>query len=616
MPADFEISPLITPVPERPVESVPPVMQAPHEPPFRQSEAGIPPMRKRSNQLLKWLMLAAAGLFVLTIGSLWWGGSSFSDKGVSITLDAPDRATSGDEITYTISYRNDTKVSLTDMSFRLFYPEGTIVMKDGAATMPESEGFTVDKLDPGQSGTREIKAVLVGDKGAMQTARVKTIFRAGTLRSNFEKEATVTTTITALPVTLTLVAPPTVVAGQPVEYLLDMRNDSGADLSDLKVTLAYPDGFVVQSMNPNPSTGNTVWNLDALADGQGKRIRVTGTLPGAQGETKIVTAVVQRNLNGQYVDYVRTEAFTMISSPLLSVSLAPAGGRDYVAFPGDTLRYTVTYRNDSRFTLLGLLLGVKLEGDMYDTARVQVSQGFFDDASRTIVFDAAGVPDFSALTPGTTGRLTFTVPLKAGLSGGQLDGAKSFFVKATARLATSQVPTGIDGNEVFALDSVTTKIGSQPTLTQALVYDGGAGSGPLPPVAGQDTTVMVRWQLANPGNDVRDAKVVASLPTGVIFAGTPTASNGTPPVYDRTRNTVTWTIGTLPFGTGNGTPRYEATFKLSFKPSESQRGQSVPLMNRATLTGTDVFTGQLVESILRNLTSDDIEGHPNDGRVQ
>ncbi|MCC6934444.1 MAG: hypothetical protein IT406_01985 [Candidatus Yanofskybacteria bacterium] len=607
MPADFEISPLITPV--TPTPSARPQMPS-------SGGGAVPPMRRRSNQLLKWLILAAAGLFVLTVGSLWWGGSSFSDKGVSIALQAPDHATSGDEITYTITYRNDTKVPLTDIRFRLFYPEGTIVLKDGAPTTPESEGFTVDQLDPGRSGSQEVKAILVGDKGAMQTARLKTIFRAGTLRSNFEKESTATTTITALPVTLTLAAPPTTVAGQAVQYVLDIRNDSGADLSDLKVTLAYPDGFVVQKMDPNPSSGNTVWNIESLNAGAGKRIRVDGALSGSEGEAKIVSAVIQRNLNGQYVDYVRTEAFTMISSPLLSVSITPAGGRDYVAFPGDVLRYTIAYANNSRFTLLGLMLGVKLEGDMYDTSRVDVSPGFFDDATKTAVFDAASVPDFSALPPGKSGKVMLSVPLKAGLSGGQLGGAKSFFVKATARLATSQVPTGIDGNEVFAIDSVVTKIGSQPTLTQALVYDGGAGSGPLPPVAGQETSVMVRWQLANPGNDVRDAKVIATLPAGVVFAGAPTAAQGTAPVYDRTRNTVTWSVGTLPFGTGNGTPRYEATFKISFKPSESQRGQSVPLINGATLTGTDAFTGQLVQATLRNLTTDNIEGHPNDGRVQ
>lgn len=614
MPADFEISPLITPPASRPPSASVPVQPVP--PPTSVPPLISPIMTKKSSQMLRWLILVAAGLIVVTIGALWWGGNSFSDKGVILTLEAPDHATSGDEITYKITYRNDTRVPLSAMSFRLFYPEGSLVLKDGQPAMPESEGFVIDKLDPGQSGTKELQIFMVGDKGAIRTARLNLIFNAGTLKSSFQKETTAATTITALPVTLTLVAPPTTVTSQPIQYLLDMRNDSGQNLADLKLVLKYPDGFVVQKMNPSPSMGNTVWNFDTLGTTGGKRITVDGVLQGNEGETKTVTAVLQRNLNGQYVDYVRTEAFTMLSSPLLSVTISPEGGRDFVTFPGDALRYTITYTNNSRFTLLGLMLGVKLEGDMYDVSRLQTQQGFFDDVTRILAYDSAGVPDFSALTPGRTGRLTFSIPLKAGLSGSTIGGSSSFFVKATARLSTSQVPSGIDGTEVFALDSVITKIGSQPTLTQAALYDNGAGSGPVPPIVGSETLYTLRWQLTNPGNDVRDAKVTATLPPGVTYKDAPTATNGTPPMYDRTRSTVTWVVGTLPFGTGNGTPRYEATFKISIKPSSPQQHTTIKLISGSALSGTDGFTGQAVQSKPRDLTTNDVEGHLNEGVVQ
>jgi hypothetical protein len=253
---------------------------------------------------------------------------------------------------------------------------------------------------------------------------------------------------------------------------------------------------------------------------------------------------------------------------------------------------------------------------MYDVARLQTQQGFFDDATRTLVYDPAGVPDLGALVPGRTGRLSFSIPLKAGLSGSTIGGASSFFVKATARLSTSNVPSGIDGSEVFALDSVITKIGSQPTLTQSVLYDNGAGSGPMPPVVGSETIFTLRWQLTNPGNDVRDAKVTATLPPGVSFKDASTATNGTPPVYDRTRNTVSWIVGTLPFGTGNGTPRYEATFKISIKPSSNQQNTTIKLISGSTLSGTDGFTGQTVQSKPRDLNTNDVEGHLNEGVVQ
>jgi hypothetical protein len=612
MPADFDISPIITPPTPAPQPTIPPAQ--PITPPAPVSP--IPPMSKpKSHRLLKWLVLTAAVLFVVTVASLWWGGNSFSANGVVLTMEAPDRATSGDEVTYTVKYENQTKVALTDMSFRLFYPEDSIVLKDGVPTEPDSEGFAVDRLDPGQSGQHEFKVYMVGDKGTIRTARVHLIFKAGTLRSAFEKDASISTTITALPVTLTLVAPPTSVSGQPIQYILDVRNDTTADLSDLKAVFIYPDGFTVQKMLPSPDEGNTTWHLDQLKAGQGTRITVNGVLTGNERETKTVTVSLQRNINGQYVDYVRTDAFTMLSSPLLSVTLTPNNNRDYISFAGDTLRYVVTYANNSRFSLNGLLLGVKLEGDMYDFSRLQVDRGFFDDATKTVVYDSSGVPEFGNLRPGQTGSVTFTVPIKPGLSGSGLGGAKTLFVKATARLATSNVPSGVDGGEVFALDSVITKISSQPTLNQSLLYDNGAGSGPLPPQVGQDTTLTVQWQLTNPGNDVRNTVVTATLPPGVTFKGAATASLGAVPTYDAANKRITWNIGTLPFGTGNGTARAQATFQVSIRPASNQIGQSVTVVSGATLTGTDSFTGQAIQVRLRDWTTDDIEGHTGQGRV-
>jgi hypothetical protein len=573
-------------------------------------------MPRKSNQLLKWLILVAAGLFVLTVGALWWGGSSFSDKDVVLLVEAPSSVTSGDEITYKITYTNNTKLPLSEMSFRLFYPTGSIVMKDGKPTTPESEGFVVDRLEPGKTQTTEIKVFMVGDKGSIRTAKLNLIFKAGTLRSSFQKEVTASTTITSLPVTLTLVAPPTTVSGQPVQYLLDVRNDSSEDLSDLKLTLTYPEGFTASTMRPDPSSGNAVWSLATLAAGEGKRITINGVVSGNERETKTVTAVLQRNLNGQYVDFVRTEAFTVISSPLLSVTVMPSGGREYVSFPGDTLRYTVTYTNNSRFTLIGMLLGVKLEGEMYDTGRLQSRQGFYDDASHTILYDPAGVPDFAALSPGRTGTLEFNVPLKAGISGTAIGGAQSFYVKATARFSTTNVPTGVDSDEVFALDSVITKIGAQPSLAQAVLYDDPYGSGPFPPTVGSETTLTIRWQLTNPGNDVRGGVVVGNLPPGVTFKGNATATNGTAPVYDGVTKKVTWTVGSIPFATGNGAPRYEATFQVALTPSANQTNTTPKLLTGGILTGTDGFTGQAVEATARDVTTDNVENHLNEGRVQ
>ena len=609
MPVDFEISPLIEQVPrEIPAPAQPPVL--PTQPP------ATPPVvmpKNKTHNLLRWLIIAAAVLFVGAIASLFFGGNSFSAGGVTLTLESSDRVVSGDEITYTVRFRNDTKVALSSLSFRLFYPTGSIVLKDGKPTTPDSEGFIVDSLAPGKEDTREFRAFIVGDKGSIETAKVQLVFQAGTLKSSFQKEATVSTTITALPVTLTLVAPPTVVSGQSIQYILDARNDSANDLSDLKLQLAFPDGFTVQSTQPQADEANYIWDLASLKAGKGTRITVSGPLTGNEQEAKTVTATLRRNLNGQYVDYVRTDASTTISSPLLSVSLAPNGNRDYVAILGDSLRYSVTYKNASRYTFLGLTLRITLEGAMYDTAGIRADSGFFEDATKTVVYDSSGVPALAQLPPGQSGTVTFTVPLKAGFTGGA--GAQTSFVKASASLSTPNVPPGVDSSEVAATDSVTTKIGTQPSFSETILYDGGLGSGPIPPTAGQTTSYTIRWQLTNPSNNINNAKITATLPPGVSFGTGVAVNGGAAPAFDRNHNTVTWTIGSLPFGAGVGTPKYEATFTISITPSSNQIGSSAALVSGVVLTGTDAFTGNSVQVSVHDMTTDGVDNHSNDGRV-
>lgn len=556
--------------------------------------------------MLKWLILIAAGFVVVSVGSLFWSSPSFSDRDVVLTLEGPDRAISGDEVTYTLKWQNNTKLPLSEMSFRLFYPEDAVVIVDGEPTQPDSEGFTVDELAPGQSGEREITLFLVGDKGSIKTATVNLIFKAGTLRSAFEKEAQVNTTITDLPVSLTLTAPPTKVSGQPLTYIIDMRNETGDDLADLRLEVEYPEGFSVRDLTPSPDGGSTsIWTISTLKVDEGKRFTIEGTLSGVEREAKTITAVLKRKVGDRYIDYVKADSVTLLSSQLLSVAMTVNGSRDYISVPGDRLKYDLRYSNNSNQNLIGLELAVRLDGQMFDIEKLEARDGFLDQSTNTVRFSASGIPDFASLPPGKSGVVSFTIPLKAAFVGG---GTGSFFVKASARLSTPNVPTGVEGTEVFAQDVLTTKIGSQPALGQTVSVAGGA----VPLTVGQATMFSVAWRITNPGNELRNATVTVTLPPGVTFNGTEFGGTTT---YDPNTQTVRWNVGTVPFGTGAGMAALTTGFQISVTPSSNQQGSIIKLLNNGVLSGTDSFTGQTVQSVVRELTSSAVQGLEGDPRV-
>ena len=187
-----------------------------------------------AQKLLKWLVLFALVLFIIAIVIFLFGKPSFSEDQVVLELEGPTQASVGDEAVYKVKYGNNTKIELSNLRFKFTYPEEAVVIKDGQVVKELSETFVVDKLQNGESGEREFRAFLVGDRGNIKNAKIELEFRAGSLRSSFEKTETISTTLISVPVSLTLVAPPTAVSGQTINYILDYRNESGDNISDIR----------------------------------------------------------------------------------------------------------------------------------------------------------------------------------------------------------------------------------------------------------------------------------------------------------------------------------------------------------------------------------------------
>jgi len=578
--------------------------------------AGASPTSQKS---FKWLVLAALVLFVITILVFLFGGNSFSERNFTVELKGPQQALSGDEVTYTLVYKNNTDTALSNLKFRFFYPEESVVIRADGFTHDSSEALDIKTLKPGESGEKEFKAFLIGDKGNIKNARVELVYQAGSIRSTFRKTSSVNTTIVSLPVPLTLVAPPSAVKGQTVTYMLDYRNESKADIADLQFEFAYPDGFSITKTNPQPAQGNNIWKSDLLRDGQGARITITGVLTGNERDSKMVSVVLKRKIGNDYIDYEKATSSTTISSPLLSVNVLANGSENYSAVVGDTISYTIQYRNASGYNLPGLTLESKLEGDMYDISTLDTNGGYYDGRTGTITWNASSLQNLANLAPGTGGKVDFRIRLKPAFSGGAL-GAKNFFVKNTATLSTVNVPTGVEGEEVATESSLITKISTQPSLNMVLYYNDPnfGSSGTFPMQVGQETTFTVHWRLTNPGNDISGAVVRATLPAGVTWKNVVSAGTGQgEPTFDRNKSEVVWNLGTLPFGAGT-TPtfKYEASFQISLIPSETQRGTPPILVRNISLSGVDSFTKQSIVSSVPEANTNNLVDRPGEGVVQ
>lgn len=571
------------------------------------------------NQLLKWLVLLALLLAIVSFLSFWFGSPSFSESGVKLEIEGLTQALVGDEIVYKLKYSNTTKLDLNNMTFKFTYPDDSVVLQDGIVAKYLSETFTVDQLSPGQSAEKEFKAFLVGDRGNIKTAKAELSYGAGNLRTAFQKSTSSSTTIIGLPISLTLSAPPNSVPGQVVNYVLDYRNESNDDIYDLRLEFDYPEGFSVQKSTPLANAGNYVWIVPALKKGNGGRISIIGSLNGKEGETKNVSVALKRKIGNQYINYEKVETSSVIANPLLGVEILVNDSSDYSAFAGDDLNYVIKYLNNSNYNLIGLNLMIKLEGEMYDISSLDTKGGYYDNSSGTIMWNVSTISDFANLAPNKKGQVSFRIKLKNSIPSGAT-GSKNLFVRVSGRLSTPNVPSDVGGDEIFAESGLVTKISTQPTLKQTVYYNDPAfgSSGPLPPEVGKETSFTVHWQITNPGNDMSGVKISGKLPAGVNWKNIVSVGSGQPePTFNANTSEVVWNLGVLPQGVGVTGAKYEASFQISIKPSTNQKGSPVLLIKDSKLSGVDTFTKQnIIVGPASDLSTDNLIDRPNEGQVK
>lgn len=568
----------------------------------------------------------AVGLgLILLIGLIMFfvGRGSFRENGVELKIEAPSEIAGGDLLTYKITYKNNNAVSLSDVKLNILYSPDSVVIKDGNIISSTTENFEIGMMRSKEAGEKELVAYIVGDKGSIKTLKATLTYKAGKISSTFRKEASLATTVTSFAVPITLVATPTIVSGQSTSYLIDYRNQSDRDLENLRFVVKLPQGFMPNRFSPQPLarlTSQAIWDIAKLKQGDGSRITIEGKLTGNEREAKIVSVTLQKKIttpNGDiYVDFEKSEASSVISTPILSLDLRLNDSDDYVAHLADSLHYRLRFQNNNSESISGLSLSVKLEGGMYDFATVK-SDGFFDGRLNTIFWNVSTVPALNLLSPNQSETVEFEVRLKGGFSGGL--GAKDSFVKVGAHLETPNVPANLDLDRLSADDELVTRISTAPTFDQKILSNDSAfgSSGPFPPKVNQKTVLTTRWSMVNPSNDISQAKITATLAPGVVWENRVRASGTTiQPIYDPRLNSVTWDLGTLPTGTGVNFPIYETFLQISITPSVNQVGQQTLLLKNVRFDGIDSFTKEKISRTIPDATTGNVSDSTQGGTVQ
>ncbi|TAK96638.1 DUF11 domain-containing protein [Patescibacteria group bacterium] len=564
----------------------------------------LSPYKVKSLRTVIWAVLGMIVLGVAVVAIYRYQKGAYSEERVTFEISGPISVPSNQPMRYTLSYHNDNRVSLKNVSVSLNYPD-SFQPEEGNGLKKENQAnstIELGEIAPYSSGSVEFVGQFYAPAEAIVYLNAKLRYNPGNVQSLANIERQVGVQIKTSPLSLELDIPYQVASGDKVDYVVDYRNDSARTFNGVRLTIKYPQGFEFDEADPEPTSDENVWELGTLEPGSGGRISVTGSLTGMMNDSQVLAVSLGSAESGSYVEYNNQERITKIVSSPLTIGQQVAKGKKIVGV-GERLPYMITYKNVGEVGLRNAIVTVEIDSKVIDYTKIRLKKGYFDGEKKMITWKAADYPDLANLKPGQEGKIEFELDVLPFVTVDS-DKDRNFTIKTLAKIDSPDIPTPINANKIISSNQLSLKLKTKVIFEVRGYYQDTQipNSGPLPPRVGQETTYTLHWKVSNLFNKIAGARVVAYLPTGARWTGAFKPEDGQVSFNERT-NQVVWEIGDLKNGVGAIRDPKELVFQVGVTPQINQVKTAVEILKPSIFTGTDTFAGQPISIQLRSKTS-------------
>ena len=536
-------------------------------------------------------VLVSAGVF----GYRWWQKDAFHQDRVEISFEGPKEVDSTQISKYIIHYKNNNRVTLKNAEIQLTYAENFQPIDNTNLkylSLGSSKIFLGD-LKPRSEGSTELKGVFYAPKDSPVYLYASIHFVPSNSNSEVLVDSQIGVQITAAPVVLNVTAPQQSIDGDDIQYVVDYKNLDVKMMSDVQIRIDFPEGFKMTSADPSPSEKGSYWYIGNLESKQGGKITINGQLQGNSGQSENITTSFGRvGSDGKFVVFNKYDFETKIISPILAVKQTLSEKENNIINAGEILKYVIGFTNTGNIGLRDAIVSVELNSKILDFSKINVSGGSYDEKTGIITWKESDVPSLANIDAKASGSVNFSIPVKSVIPiQNKLD--KNFSVSSLAKIDSPDIPISNGANKIISKNSLILKLASKVIFSTTAYYNDAKikNSGPIPMQTGSETSFAVHWSIVNVSNDISDAKVVSSIPSGVRWTGQIYPSNEKITYNERTGQ-VSWDAGNVPAGTGVGGSPREVIFQVAVTPQSNQIGEPITLVNKSDFAATDTFVSQ------------------------
>jgi hypothetical protein len=560
------------------------------------------------------ILLGSAVFFLICLGVgayLFFNGSNLiSANNLDITVNGPVSIAGGTPFSFVVQVTNKNNVKLTNVDLEVDFPTGS-VNPTNTATEQKIYQTLMDDINPGGVTQRTVNADLYGQENSTKEMVVKVFYQVPGSNATFEKDKTYDVLVSSSPLTLSVSSFNQVTAGQKFDMTVTLTSNSQSTIKNVLMNAVYPFGYSYITSDQKPLADKATWNVGDIAPGKSKTVTISGALQGQDQDSRVFNFIAgAANANSPSVistEYTDTSETVTLQKPFITTTISfgsnDTGAGDFVGQFSKPINATISWFNNLPDTVSNAEIHLQLSGNAFDKASVSSNGGLYDSASGEITWDKTNTPALESIPASSSGSITFAIEpqdlgtLAIPITNPSIDLSISVDGQRTSE---SNVPQALTESVSRSI-----KIASSIALSAQALHTTGPfiNSGPFPPRAEATTTYTIIWTIANSSSAVSGAQISATLPENVTWLG-PISPQSENVQYDANSRTVTWNAGTLTAYLGqNGQQQRQVAFEVSLYPNITNVGNPLTLVNPATLSAADNFTGITVYSSWGALTT-------------
>lgn len=544
------------------------------------------------------LVAAIFGLAGLTLYWFWYDPTITEKIALNVRAnnennnDEAGRIRSGEKITFAINFTNTSDQELNATELRVRLPQHFIMQNTaGAIFNTSTQTFAIGRVLRNTNQTVYATGIFYGIPNTDEHV-VAELHYTPSLRAQPEsKLAALITNLRDSVLQATVELPARLPARSNTKTTLTLLNTYNYDLPEIFVPFATGTISWSNARSVIGVISNDGWRVPGLKPNEQAMLDFTlNTNISGQINTATLRITPYIFPNNISIAQQTVEKNWSVARPEININSA---WENQNAAAGSVQKLIVTLYNHGTESIQNLTLTIPFSANVDAVRWGAVNNGRVTNGAATLT--RAHDVRLTQLDPGQEVAFTFSVPIKS-FPTGAANAKLSLPIRLHAQIA------GITSE--FDTEALTSDLSTGTALRvsgEARYYtaDGDQlGRGPLPPQVGKQTKYAILLRAANSVGDAENVRLTATLPNGIEWTGKTSVSRGQEITYDAGTRRLTWSARTFP-----ALAELSTFIEVGFTPTETQHGQTVPLLQNITIEGTDTTLNQPVRATAPTLTS-------------